>query len=279
MNKRIFMIILFSLLTILIMSASFNNSVLNSYDFSKPDKTLSLSKELKDLSGITLLDDGTIFASDDKAGIIYEVDMQTGNVKSKIQLGKTKLTEDFEDVTISKKDFYLVTSSGVIYQTKKITAEVAEFDKFETKLSIKNNVTGLCTNPKENSLLLLCKDEPGYGLKACRAIYSFDLKTKKLENFPKHIIHLSQLKKEFGINEFQPTALCLHQKTGNIFILSSKEMLLIELTKTGDIINKYDLNSKYHWKPEGLVITKDDTIIIADKKGTKQAKLSFYYKK
>ncbi len=98
------------------------------------------------------------------------------------------------------------------------------------------NIEGLCYDPNTNSLLAACKGYPGKRYNGYRAIYSFNLKEKKLEAKPRFLLSLEILDKKYGMKNFSPSAIERNPETGTFFILSSHVKALIEVTPEGKII-------------------------------------------
>src|SRR5690606_29811336 len=90
----------------------------------------------------------------------------------------------FEGLAITGNTAYAVTGDGVIYIVKDYKKEKPEVSKHATSLTELNNVEGLYHDKEKNQLLLLCKNAPGNNLdeKLFKAVYSFDLKTKKMQD-------------------------------------------------------------------------------------------------
>jgi uncharacterized protein YjiK len=253
-----------------------NEGTLHQYDFSGDNsKTFALPKELNEVSGLTLTGDDRLFAHNDEIGTIYELDIETGNILNQFNLGKKKLKNDFEGIAIVKDSLFMVTSSGVIYKfSYSDDKKNADYKMFKTFLSAKYNVEGLCYDEVTNSLLLACKEYPGKKLKRYKAIYSFDLSTYKLLEEPRYLINLDSLKNEFDINSFSPTGIEVHPNSGNVFVLSSHEKAIIELSSKGELLNAIKLKSKNHRQPEGITFLSNQSLLISDEGGSKKGRLT-----
>ena len=60
-----------------------------------------------------------------------------------------------------------------------------------------NDVEGLCYDPKNNSLLLACKGNPGKKYKGNRAVYEFSLDRKKLNKKPKFLLPVKEIMENY----------------------------------------------------------------------------------
>jgi len=259
-----------------------NEGTLNDYNFSgEHSKTVTLPKQLNEISGLAITGNNRLLAHNDEVGTVYEVDISTGEITSEFNLGKKKVKKDFEGIAVVKDSLFMVTSLGVIYKFSYSDNEKnVDYKKFKTILSAKYNVEGLCYDKETNSLLLACKDYAGKNLKDYKAIFSFDLSKYKLQEEPRFLINLDSLKNKFNINNFSPTGIEVHPNSGNVFILSSHEKAIIELSSNGNLLNVVKLKSKNHRQPEGISFLSDLTLLISDEGQNKRGTITIIpYKK
>jgi len=251
------------------------NKIMNNYDFTKGER-IKLSKELNEISGLTFSNDGNLFCHTDEAGIIYQIDINSGKITKKFFIGNFLLKDDFEDITFSGGYFYLVSSSGIILKFKEgKDNEAVNYEKFTTSLSSKNDIEGITYDKETNSLLLACKESPGKKLKGVKAVYRFSLEDNKLINEPYIKIKEKELN-DFVSSNFKPSAIT-SMRNGNFLMLGGKSLGLIEVSRQGNVINKIKLNN-YHLQPEGIGISKNGTLIISDEADGKSPYLTIYKK-
>lgn len=262
-------------LLVLLISCSSPREKFSGYDlFSDQNKSVKLSKSLKEISGLTFDYKNRLFCHNDEIGEVFEIDFDGEIVKSFFL--KDRPQEDFEDITFIDGYFYLVTSSGDIYKFSegKDGKEVA-FEFFESPLKTKFDVEGLCLDYKGKSLLLACKEFPGKGLKGNRAIYSFDLEKNELNESPQFLISVDEVKNA-GFKNFNPSAIEFNQTTKSYFLVDGKNSIILETDQKGTILNISKLNKENHEQPEGLEFFHDGTMIIADEGASGKARLTFY---
>jgi uncharacterized protein YjiK len=253
-----------------------NEGTLNDYNFSgERSKTVTLPKQLTEISGLAITGDNRLFAHNDEVGTVYEVDISTGEITNEFYLSKQKVKKDFEGIAVVKDSLFLVTSSGVIYKFPYPgDKKNVDYKIFNTFLSAKYNVEGLCYDEAANSLLLACKDYAGKKLKRYKAIYSFNLSSYKLLKDPEYLINLDSLKNKFNIDNFSPTGIEVHPKSGNVFVLSSHEKVIVELSSDGDLLFAVKLKSKNHRQPEGITFLSNQSLLISDEGQNKKGKLT-----
>lgn len=265
------------LLFFILLFASTNcgqKKVMNNFDFSGGDR-IKLSKELNEISGLTFSDSGNLFCHTDEAGIIYQLDINSGKIIKKFFIGESLLKGDFEDITFAKGYFYLVSSSGIILKFREgMGNEKVSFIKFTTPLSPKNDIEGIVYDNTTNSLLLSCKESPGKKLKNVKAIYRFSLDDNKLINEPYILIKENELNN--FVSNFKPSGITL-MDNGNILVLGGKSRGIIEISRQGKIINKIKLNN-YHLQPEGIAISNNGILVISDEAAGENPHLTIYQK-
>jgi uncharacterized protein YjiK len=235
-----------------------------------------LPKLLREISGIAITEDDRIFVHEDKHGVIYQIDFNSGKVIKTFSLGEKTINEDFEDITIVKNNFYLVTSSGNIYEFIEGKAkENVEYKKYSTGLTEENNVEGTCYDPVTNSLLLACKDFPGKGYDNYRTVYSFSLGNYKLEKRPRFVLPISYITQKLNIKNFHPSGIARHPKTGTFLIISAHGKAIVEVFRDGKIINLSKLSKQKHNQPEGIAFTSDYDLLISDE-GKEYGQITIY---
>ena len=256
-------------------------SVLESYNIdSKSNEMIYLPKELKEISGLAYAGDGFLFMHNDEKGIAYKFDLKKQKVIAEYELGEKHVKKDFEDIDVLKDSVYMITSDGVLYKFSLHDGkDEIPFEKIKTGLDRKNNIEGLCFDPKTNSFLFACKDYPGKGYKDYRAVYEFDIVNKKLKPEPRFLISLEQLKQEYDIKDFSPSGIELHKKSGHFFLISASPEVIIELDSKGNLINAKKFNDKIHKQPEGITFLNNNSMVISDEAKDKKAKITIFRKR
>ncbi|MEJ2618208.1 MAG: SdiA-regulated domain-containing protein, partial [Ignavibacteriaceae bacterium] len=202
-------------------------------------------------------EDGRIFTHDDERGIVYQLNYKNGKVLKRFSVANKIPDRDFEGIAIAKDKFYLVTSSGDIYEFNEAgNGKNSKSKIYRTGLTVSYNIEGLCSDTSANSLLIACKGFPGKKLKGYRAVYSYDLKGKKLNPKPRFLLSLKHLDKKYGFKNFSPSAIEYNSKTETFFILSSHVKAVVEVSPDGKVLNGISLSGKIHKQPEGLTFTK-----------------------
>ncbi len=275
MRKTFFYILL--LVNLFGCNSIYGSSNLDKYDF-KNEKELKLFSGLKEVSGLVYSKDGKLFAHNDEIGKIYQVDPNTGKEIKRFFLGRWTAEADFEGIAISRNYFYVITSSGLLYQFKEgKDRESVDYKTYRTGLNASFNIEGLCYDEKTNSLLIACKDTPGKKYKDYRLVVAYKLNGYKLIEEPRFVISLKKLKKDYGIKDFHPSAIEKNPVSNTFFILSAKgDPCLIEVSESGEIIDAKKLKKSKHRQPEGITFDAVGNLIISDEAAGKKGKLTIY---
>jgi len=112
--KKFLLIIWF--LNLLIVQTSCVDYSNFSYDLEKPISLLDLPNELREISGIQMLETEEIAAVQDEKGNIYFLDEFTGEITSEYDFGKKG---DYEGICAYQGVFYVLESNGTIHKVEK----------------------------------------------------------------------------------------------------------------------------------------------------------------
>ncbi len=247
-----------------------NDVVKPEYDFSKPDQKVKLPKVLREISGITWWRDHEVAGVQDEDGFVFIIDLKKEKVEDKEKFRKDG---DYEDIAKVGKKIYIVRNDGRIYRVKDFDKKDQETKTYETPLSSKNDVEGLCYDKAFNRLLLLCKeqsgiekDNPNY-----KAVYAFDLETKELDNRPVLKIGIKDLvdycEENFGDvpkGDFKPAGIAIHPVSGRFFVISSVMKVLLEVDRKGKLHRVHILPEDIFKQPEGLSFDEAGNLYICN---------------
>ena len=252
---------------------------LSNYNISSESpERISLPNELMEVSGITFTDDNRMFAHGDEDGDIFEIDPASGKIINQFSIGSFLTVKgDFEDITYAKGKFYLVESSGKIYEfTEGSNGELVKFKTYKTFLNEKNDVEGLCYDNETNSLLLACKGSGGKEYGKDKAVYTFSLDNLELDPTPRFIISAKDIKNNSVEGKFNPSGIAKNPVNGTFYIIAASGNTILEVSKTGEVLDQADLPEKIHIQAEGIAFKNDGTLYISNEGRNKQAYFIVY---
>jgi len=228
-----------------------------------------LGKELQEISGLTLTDDGRLFAHGDEAGRVFEIDYRTGRMVKTFGLGQTPVRGDFEAIASVGDCLYLMTSSGVLYQFKESEhgSDVA-YVSHDTGLKEACEFEGLTFDSRQNALLMLCKNVFSKdALKDSLVIYRVphDALRDSVPSESSLARITVPLEPIIGPNDwkgFHPSDIAVDPASGNYVIVSADERALVEITPAGQLVSARALGRALA-HVEGVAITKDHILIMS----------------
>ncbi len=251
------------------------------YQLANPKATFLLNKDLKEISGLSLsADKETLLTINDEEGKVFQLDKTTGEVLKKSKFHKKG---DYEGIEVVGDKVYVLKHNGTLYEITNFMEDTETVTSYATDLNANNDVEGLGYDSSTGQLLLACKGKAGKGdfYKKKRAIYGFNLTTKKLTKEPILLLsrkeigsyirksgnRLAQFLKSFSSkdasNPFAPSAIAVHPIDKNWYILSSVGKLLVVVDTNGTIQHIEKLDTSIYVQPEGICFEVDGTMYIS----------------
>ncbi len=247
------------------------------YQFGAPDQSFNLSADLNEISGLSLASNADeLVAIHDELGELFFISKKNGAL-----LRRTKFATDgdFEGIEFVKEAMYVVKSKGTIYKITNIGTVGQHVEKIVTELSKVDNIEGLGYSAAENALLLAGKGQKiGETIKKIyfvslgnyKIINTLTISLTDFKNFlqDKPQKRYEKLKADYDEAtenlEFGPSAVALHPISGELYILSSINKLLLRTDKKGKILDIVKLDKNIHRQPEGLCFDRDGTLFISN---------------
>jgi uncharacterized protein YjiK len=248
------------------------------YDFSKPWQ-LNLPIELDEISGIAYYPkDTSVFAIIDEFGWLYKIHL-TGNR----QIGKWKFSDqgDYEDLAMIDSIFYALQSNGdIITFTFGDNHTVFKHDsQFPTK---GNEFEILFYDSTRHKLSLICKDCDSDRKKLLTRFF-FDPARKTYDDTTMGIdvkkVAIMMGEKNLKL---KPSAAAIHPITGEIYIVSAVNDLLVITDQQGNPRITYRIDGKLFKQPEGIAFTPNGDLLISNEaaeRGVANILLFKYHKK
>ena len=269
-----------------------NSHPMEGYDLTAPEKTYVLPDILHEISGLTDISETEIACVQDELGIVFIYDLEKSKVTEQIQFSEEG---DYEGITMAGKDIYILRSDGQLIEIKNFRSSDRQVNYHKTDIPAKDN-EGLGFDSKNKRLLIGCKSKVGKGKEFAnhRAVYGFDLKDKKMSKKPVLEIQLSDVIKFAKKNNVElPTktkkgvkksalklgisAIAIHPKSGDTYLLSAVDHLIIVLDRKNEIKQLRMLDEKKFPQAEGLTFLPDGTMLISNE-GANQKPTIFSFK-
>ncbi|CAN1568491.1 SdiA-regulated [Spirosomataceae bacterium] len=240
------------------------NKTAKLYEIDKPDFQQNLSKNLKEISGISYFDENQIICINDEVGRLFIYDHEKKEIIDTLEFEEDG---DYEDVVLLDGISYVLRSDGQVSAFDINTKNTVKYDCSSHEVE---EFEGLGYDPKSNALLLAAKE-----MKGEKAIFQFDLKNQKLTR--KFSISKDDIKKngKHG-KEFKPSGIAVHPISGKIYVLASAGKKLLVLDENGNPKEQYNLNEDQFPQPEGICFTPNGDLIISSEGKNGQASISYF---
>ena len=229
-----------------------------------------LNDALFEISGICFYPkDSSVFAISDENGFLY-----------KIHLTKNLLTQswyfdknlDYEDIYLKDQIFYVLTSSGDIHALKfsdKGDTITTQTTVFNPPVKKKHEFESLYYDPQKEAFILLCKkcESDSKNRVSAWAYHPADGSFTPSA----FVINTEIIAKKTGLKKlkFEPSAAAINPLTGDLWILSSVNELLVISDRNGNCKEAYSLNPAIFTQPEGITFTPAGDLIISNEAGNK----------
>jgi uncharacterized protein YjiK len=235
-----------------------------------------LPGRLREISGLALSPDGRVFAHDDERAILYEIDLTQRTSTKSFALGDGGARGDFEGIAITPTgDFWLTTSRGRLYRFREgADGEHVASERFDTGLKDACEVEGLAYLASTQSLILACKTNYAEDMRDAIALYTWSPSGGRDAELWRSLPEV-ELTAAARVRHFRPSSVEIDPISGRILLLSANDGALAELGADGALLAARALGSD-HVQAEGLTVTADGALLIADEGGGAEATMSLY---
>lgn len=224
---------------------------------------VKLPLELDEISGVAYYPvDSSIFAINDEKGWLYKIKKRG----REIQRWKFSPGADFEDVVLLDSIFYVLQSNGNIMRltfSEQNTVNVQQF-YFDKTGQSKSEFEILYYDPVKKKMILICKDCE-LDKKKSLTTFSFDPHSGQY-NDSSFRIDVTKIAAAIGEEKirFKPSAASINPKTGELFIISAINKLLVVADTNGQFKQAYKIDPGIFKQPEGLTFTPAGDLIISN---------------
>ena len=250
-------------------SASTEKSTLP-YDLENPTK-YNMPQNLFEISGIVFHngDPKQVFAIQDEDGDLFYLGLNDKESKFTKFGGKG----DYEDLTIIKDQIIVLKSNGELHMFPIADINKAEVDNVVKikDLVPKAEYEGIATDEKAGKVYILTKGSKDDEKNKATSIYAFDFqKDNSLKASGTFNLPFDEVEKLSGEKKvkFKPSALAKNPATGEWYILSSVNKLLVVADADFKIKATSPLKGGNFNQPEGIAFDKDNNLYISNEGGT-----------
>ena len=258
--------------------AARDSAALDAFDFrSKAASQVRLPHALHEISGLAVSDDGRVFAHGDERGIVYQVDYRSGSVVKAFSLGAPPVRGDFEGIAIAGVRFFLVTSTGRLYETREGDDGAAvRYATYDTGMGRQCELEGLAYEPSDGALLVGCKRARSRPLRDAVTLFRWSIERRAPAAPARLSVPLAEVVRRTGEKGFQPSSVEREPRTGHYMIVAGPQRAIVEVTPAGAVVAGRALSRRLHRQPEGLTFVADSAVLIADEGGNGPGTLTLY---
>jgi uncharacterized protein YjiK len=236
----------------------------------------SLPDGLDEISGLALDGRGRLFGHDDEHAVVYELDTAHGAIVGRFAIGEPRLRGDFEDIAIVGEDFYLLTSDGVLHRFREgADGAAVPYEDVDTGLGARCEFEGLAWDAASARLWLACKTVHDATIAGRVAVFAFDPATRRTDEARSWTIDEAALAMPIGKKRFRPSAI-EPVDGGRVLLLSGTQRALAQVDAAGAVVNVWTLDPGRHAQPEGLAVTQNGDLIVADEGKKGRGRLAVY---
>lgn len=266
------------LVGILSAGAVASQSALAGYAIAKGgDARWELPDALREISGLATTPDGRLFAHADERALIVELDVGRQRVAKTFTMGRQGARGDFEGIAVADGRFWLVASDGILYESAEGAngAEVP-FRTYDTGVGSQCEVEGLAYDPAAAALMLPCKTPRVRALRGTVTVFSWSIQRHALVSRGGLRVRADSLTRRAGVSTFSPSGIERDPTTGHWLIVAARERAIVEIAPDGRIVAAAALSRRAHRQSEGIAITPDRTLLIADEGVNRRGTLTSY---
>ena len=237
-------------------------------------KKWDLPKSLKEISGLSYVDDQRLACVQDELGTIYVFNISTATIEKEIPFAPAG---DYEGLAVVGEDIWVMRADGKLFEVSNINSSKPSTKEYSTHLTAAQDCEGLCYDKKNNRLLVTVKEKDPNSTEY-KGIYAFDLNTKEMASAPvfkldlKHEVFAGSggAKKKGKAGGIMPSAIAINPVNNDMYITDGPKSRLLVTDKNGSIKKLYQLDDKVFPQPEGIIFNPAGELFISNE-GPKEA--------
>lgn len=234
------------------------------YDLSRPE-TFKMPVILDEISGITFTNSDTLYAVQDENGTVFH--FKPGSK----DLGATKFGKkgDYEDLSVSNGNMVVLRSDGSLYAfplNETAQPEAASVKEWKKAVPA-GEYEALYAEPVSNDIYVLCKQCEADKKTSQVTGYVLQWTGGELVTKTTFTLDVAALKEgKSKKSALKPSALARNPKTGEWYILSSVNKLLLVADQQWRVKEAHALKPSLFPQPEGIAFDKAGNLWISNEK-------------
>ncbi|MGZ8550554.1 MAG: SdiA-regulated domain-containing protein [Chitinophagaceae bacterium] len=227
---------------------------------------MKLPKELKEISGM-IYHNNNLYAITDNTGSLFQLNVSNGEIMDQWQFAKA---DDYEDLAIAEGKFYVLNSNGNLLSFSISGEKKPDVQQFEFPFGKNNEFEILYYDESIKQLVMICKECKADN-KGSLSVYTIDPLTGKYAKAA-FAIEAEEVAKKSGrkTERIKPSAASVHPITGEIYMISSINKMLVRLNREGRVLSASSIKRSVFEQPEGLTFTHEGHLLISNEAGKKE---------
>ena len=171
---------------------------------------------------------------------------------------------------------WLLTSDGLLFAAEEGPDERSvRYQKFDTGLGDYCELEGLAQDRSAGTLILVCKEAKKK--KNDLMMFEWSATADGIEHIRSTVIPESSIEDEIDEKEISPSGITIDRQTGERVIVAARQDALVRLGADGSLSEAIILEKKgRHRQAEGIELTRDGRMLIADEGGDGRARQAVY---
>lgn len=235
-----------------------------------------LPGRLREISGLALTPDERLLAVTDERAVVYELDYTEGKITKSFALGDPPVRADFEGIAVLDDTIWLMTSDGLLFAAEEgADGQNQGYRQYETGLGDYCELEGLAQDVTARSLLLACKETDSRKDKLM--IFEWAVSQQGVERIRDIDVPEKSIGRLIDKKRISPSGIAVDRQSGDWILVAARQTALIRMKPDGDLIDAIILDKKgRHRQAEGIEMTVDGRMLIADEGGNGRARLAVY---
>ncbi|MEZ4587286.1 MAG: SdiA-regulated domain-containing protein [Gemmatimonadales bacterium] len=245
----------------------------------EPTHRWLLPAAFREVSGLALSDDGRLFFHNDEQGILAAIDPAKGTILATYRLGPGTPRDDFEGIAIRNDRLFLVTSRGLLYESRvpapgPVELGMLPFRIVDTGLGRECEIEGLGVDA-DGSLLVACKTARRKRLEDWLTLFRWNPDRQALAEPDRIQVPLDDLAKGRPGKRFHASGVERDPSNGRLIVVAAADDAIAEMGPTGEAPRAREL-PKRHRQAEGIAIDKAGRLILSDEGGRGHGSVTVY---
>jgi uncharacterized protein YjiK len=235
-----------------------------------------LPRKLHEVSGLALTRDNRLLAITDEEAVVYEIDYESGRLVKAFAFGDPVVRGDFEGIAVLHDKVWLMTSQGRLFSAREgANGERVQFQQFDTGLGKYCELEGLAQDRDNGLLALACKETRSKNDQL--KIFELSVTANGISQVRDIKVPEAAIADEIESKHVNPSGIAIAPDSGQRTMVAARQRAIMQLSSDGELIDAIILpKKKRHRQAEGVEITADGRLLIADEGGDGKARLAIY---